>query len=155
MTTILPNLSLLSNLSHKTAIITGGAGDIGSEIVRLFYKHGANVVIADLPSARKPADALATSLGSRTIFVPTDITNWQSMLNLFAQTKDRFGSVEVVVANAGIMETKRFFDFDLDENGELKELDESQNVIDVNLKGTMNSLSFLDHIVLDVSDALF
>jgi len=62
------------------------------------------------------------------------------MLSLFAQTKAKFVSIEVVVANAGLMETKLFFGFDLDENGDLKELAESHAVIDVNLKGTMNSL---------------
>ena len=63
------------------------------------------------------------------------------MTQLFSRTKEKFGSIEVVVANAGMMETKHFFDFEdeMDENGELKEPKEAYRVIDVNLKGTMNS----------------
>jgi len=139
MTTILSNPTLLSSLSGKTAIITGGAGGIGAETVRLFHSHGANVVVADLPFAQKSADELISTLSPRVIFIPTDILNWASMLALFAQTKDKFGSVEVVVANAGLMETRHFFDMELDENGELEEPKEAYKVIDVNLKGTMNS----------------
>lgn len=139
MTTIPQNPSFLSNLRSKTAIITGGAGGIGAETVRLFHAHGANVVIADLPYASNEAETLISSLGSRVIFLPTDILNWTSMLELFRKTKERFGSVEVVVANAGLMETKHFFDMDVDEEGDLKEPREAYKVIDVNVKGTMNS----------------
>ena len=52
--------------------------------------------------------------------------------------------MDIVIANAGIMETKPFFDEDdVDENGDLKEPSQSHHVIDVNLKGTMNSMSTL------------
>lgn len=145
MTTILPGPSLFSNFASITAIITGGGGGIGAETVRLFHKHGANVVIADLPS--KAAEDLVSSLGSRAIFIPTDITNWQNMLSLFAQTKEKFGSLDVVVANAGMMESKRFFDFEVDDNGDLMEPKEAHRVVDVNLKGTMNTLSILVNFI--------
>jgi NAD(P)-dependent dehydrogenase (short-subunit alcohol dehydrogenase family) len=143
MTTIDETPSLLSNLSSKTAIITGGANGIGAETARLFHSHGANVVIADLPQSQCAADKLIASLSPRVAFIPTDILDWNSMTKLFAQTKEKFGSLEVVVANAGMMETKHFFDFEgeVDEKGELKEPKEAYRVIDVNLKGTMNSMS--------------
>jgi NAD(P)-dependent dehydrogenase (short-subunit alcohol dehydrogenase family) len=69
----------------------------------------------------------------------TDITNWDSMRTLFRETKKRFGQVDIVIANAGLMESKEFFEFEEDESGELKEPKEAYKVIDVNLKGTMNS----------------
>jgi NAD(P)-dependent dehydrogenase (short-subunit alcohol dehydrogenase family) len=141
MTTIAQNPSLLSNLSSKTTIITGGANGIGAETVRLFHSHGANIVIADLPQCAPSAETLIATLSPRVVFIPTDILNWSSMSELFSQTKQKFGSIDVVVANAGMMETKHFFDFEgeVDENGELKEPKEAYRVIDVNLKGTMNS----------------
>jgi NAD(P)-dependent dehydrogenase (short-subunit alcohol dehydrogenase family) len=143
MTEIKPNLALLSTLSGKTAIITGGAGGIGAATVRLFHEYGANVVIADLTFAKAAAEDIIASLSPRVIFVPTDILDWKSMLSLFSQTKEKFGSVEFVVANAGLMESKPFFDFEVDGKGELMEPTEHYKVLDVNLKGTMNSLSFL------------
>jgi len=145
MTNVVPNLDLLKALSGRTAIITGGAGGIGAETVRLFHEYGAKVVIADLSFAEKAAGELISSLSSRVIFVPTDILDWSSMLSLFAQTKQKFGSVEFVVANAGLMETKHFFDMEVDEKGELKEPKEAYKVIDVNLKGTMNTLRLAMH----------
>lgn len=147
MTTILPNLDLLSSVEGKTVLVTGGAGGIGAETVRLFHKHGANVVIADLLFAEKAAQDLINTLSPRVVFIPTDILNWASMLSLFAQTKEKFGSVEFVVANAGLMESKHFYDMELDAQGELKEPTEAYKVIDVNLKGTMNS-TFLTSIIL-------
>jgi NAD(P)-dependent dehydrogenase (short-subunit alcohol dehydrogenase family) len=60
---------------------------------------------------------------------------------LFKLAREKFGPVQVVVANAGLMETKGFFDFEEDEQGDLRESKESYRVIDVNMKGTMNSLS--------------
>jgi NAD(P)-dependent dehydrogenase (short-subunit alcohol dehydrogenase family) len=61
------------------------------------------------------------------------------MQGLFRETKKKFGQVDIVVANAGMMESKGFFDFEEDEQGELMEAIEAGKIIDVNLKGTMNS----------------
>jgi NAD(P)-dependent dehydrogenase (short-subunit alcohol dehydrogenase family) len=142
MTTINLNPSLLASLEGKTAIVTGGANGIGAEIVRLFHSHGANVVVADLSFAQSAADALIASLSPKVVFIPTDILNWASMTSLFIQTKAKFGSIEIVVANAGIMESHMYYDFqDVDEEGNLREPKESYKVLDVNLKGTMNSES--------------
>ena len=136
-----PDQSLLSSLSGKTAIVTGGANGIGLEVVRQYYSHGANVVIADLPNLRQSAEAAIKTLGdaSRALFVPVNITIWEDVRQLFATAIERFGKVDIVVANAGIMEGRKFFDFDVDEKGELRD-DGAGRVIDVNLKGTMNSM---------------
>ncbi|KUJ24010.1 NAD(P)-binding protein [Mollisia scopiformis] len=140
MAAIERNPSVFHVLKSKTAIITGGANGIVAEVVRLFHSHGANVVIADLLSTKTAAETLISSLSSRVVFIPTDILTWQSMVSLFNQTVSLFGSVELVVANAGMMESKPYYEFEEDENGDLKEPKESYRVIDVNLKGTMNTL---------------
>ncbi|MFT4640549.1 MAG: NAD(P)-dependent dehydrogenase (short-subunit alcohol dehydrogenase family) [Verrucomicrobiales bacterium] len=49
------------NYQDRTAIVTGGAGDIGSEIVRALHQRGMRVVIADIDQMR--ADALGKELG--------------------------------------------------------------------------------------------
>lgn len=139
MATINRDPAILESLKSRTAIITGGANGIGAEVVRLFHSHGANVVIADLPSAKSAAASLIASLSSNVVFIPADILDWKSMVLLFKKTIETFGSIEVVVANAGMMESKPFFEFDVDEAGDLAESRESQRIIDVNLKGTMNS----------------
>lgn len=134
--------SQFGNLASKTAIVTGAANGIGAQIVRLFNTHGANVVMADLESARASADAVIASLSdpSTATFVPTDILDWGQMKTLFRDAVARHGSVEIVVANAGVMESRGVFDMtNVDERGELRESTEGFRTIDVNLKGTLNS----------------
>ncbi|KAJ8116961.1 hypothetical protein OPT61_g1735 [Boeremia exigua] len=131
----------------KTVIVTGGAGGIGAQTIRAFHARGCNVVIADLSFARGAAESLIASLAdsSRALFHETDITDWQAMRSLFRTTKATFGQVDVVIANAGLMESKGFFDFEEDESGELKEPTEAYKVIEINLKGTMNTLRLAMH----------
>lgn len=134
--------SIPANLAHKTVLVTGGANGIGAAIVQAYASLDANIVVADLPSASSSARTLIDSLdhSGRAIFVPVDITDWTSMVGLFKAALSEFGKVDIVVANAGIMETKPFFDFDVDAStGELREESGLAKVVDVNLKGTMNS----------------
>jgi len=132
-----------SNLHSRTAIVTGGANGIGAQTIKTFYELGANVVIADVSASREAARDLLSQLPDkdRAMFVPTDITVWADVQKLFNVTIERFGKIDIVVANAGIMESKPFFDLETDENGNLKEPIEAYKVLDVNLKGTANSRS--------------
>ncbi|KAI5460167.1 putative short chain dehydrogenase/reductase [Mariannaea sp. PMI_226] len=133
----------LSSLSGKTAIITGGANGIGAETVRLLNSQGANVVIADLERTRPDAEILIASLQhpASAIFVGVNVLIWEEVKLLFSQCAQHFGKVDIVVANAGIMESKGLFDLsNVDEQGELHESVEGFRVIDVNLKGTINTL---------------
>ena len=134
---------LLPSGRPKTVIVTGGAGGIGAQTIRIFHAHGCNVVIADLSFAKDAAESIITSLSDtdRALYHETDITDWQAMRGLFRATKEKFGQVDIVIANAGLMESRGFFDFDEDESGELKEPKEAYKIVDVNLKGTMNSTS--------------
>jgi NAD(P)-dependent dehydrogenase (short-subunit alcohol dehydrogenase family) len=131
----------LPNKSPKTVIVTGGAGGIGAQTIRTFHSNGCNVVIADLPFAKSAAETLIASLSeqSRALYHPTNIIDWNDMKSLFKTTIEKFGQVDIVIANAGMMESKEFFEFEEDENGELKEPNDAYRVVDVNLKGTMNS----------------
>lgn len=122
-------------------IVTGGAGGIGAQTICAYHSAGCNVVIADLPFAKDAAEKFISELSDprRAMFHATNIINWDDMRALFRETKSRFGQVDVVVANAGLMESKGFYEFEEDEGGELKEPSEAYRVVDVNLKGTMNS----------------
>jgi NAD(P)-dependent dehydrogenase (short-subunit alcohol dehydrogenase family) len=135
------NSFILPNGKPKTVIVTGGAGGIGAQTIRSYHSAGCNVVIADLPFAKDNAEALISSLSEpeRAMFHPTNIISWTDMQALFRETKKYFGQIDVVVANAGLMESKGFFDFEEDDTGELKEPTEAYKIVDVNLKGTMNS----------------
>ncbi|KAH7392077.1 hypothetical protein DE146DRAFT_129966 [Phaeosphaeria sp. MPI-PUGE-AT-0046c] len=137
----------LPNGNPKTVIVTGGAGGIGAQTVRAYHSAGCNVVIADLPFAKEAAEQLISELSDskRAMFHATNIVSWDAMRALFRETKSRFGQVDIVIANAGLMESKGFFDFEEDDGGELKEPMEAYKIIDVNLKGTMNTLRLAMH----------
>ncbi|KAF1993632.1 NAD(P)-binding protein [Amniculicola lignicola CBS 123094] len=126
----------------KTAIITGGASGIGAQTVRTFYEKGCNVAIADLSSTWSAAEELILSLPDphRAKYFPTNITSWDDMKDLFQRAERVFGQVDIVIANAGMMESKGFFEFEEEDGGDLKEPVDAYRVIDVNLKGTMNTL---------------
>ncbi|KAA8650395.1 uncharacterized protein ATNIH1004_003079 [Aspergillus tanneri] len=133
--------SLLSHASTKTVVITGGANGIGAATATLFNAHGANVVISDLEEYRGRAESLIQTFAysNRAAFLAADILDWQQMTALFHQAAQRFGHIDIVIANAGTMESKPVLDMnDVDEDGNLRESTEGFKVIDVNLKGTLN-----------------
>lgn len=132
--------SLLARLHSKTAIVAGACGGIGTAIVQLLASHGANVVLLDLPHSETAAKATIATLSdpSTAMFIAASTTDWSQLRNAFKQAKATFGQIDVVVANAGIMEHRHVLDMDLtDENGDLEDAKESSKVIDVNLKGTL------------------
>ncbi len=88
------------DLAGKTVFITGGAQGIGLETGRMAYGRGASVVLVDLDSAQ--VEAAAASLGERALGLAADVTDRASIKEAVAEAKQRFGKVDVVVANAGI-----------------------------------------------------
>ncbi|KAJ0423316.1 hypothetical protein BJY00DRAFT_310444 [Aspergillus carlsbadensis] len=137
-----------AQLASKTVIVTGGAGGIGEATARVFNKHGANVVIADIPSSSEVAErAIATfPHPERASFEPVDILDWKQMTRLFRSTVERYGSLDTVVANAGIMEKTETLDIEsTDADGNLLESTGAFKVIDVNVKGTLNTLRLAMH----------
>ena len=90
-------------LKDKVAFITGAASGIGREIAVVFAREGANVVIADLN--KEAADATATELskdGPKAIGVAVDVTS-EEQVNAAVQTAvDTFGSIDILISNAGI-----------------------------------------------------
>ena len=64
-----------------------------------------------------------------------DVTSWKAQSELFKSTFEKYGRIDIVVANAGIVERVEFLDEKVDEEGDLKEPDLS--VLNVNLVGSM------------------
>jgi len=94
-------------LDGKTALVTGSERGIGRAIALIFASAGADVVIASLPrddTAAKNMEALAKeidALGRKTLVVPVDVSNEQSVKNLAAETEKTFPRIDIVVNNAG------------------------------------------------------
>lgn len=104
-------------LEGKIAIVTGGARGIGEATVRLFVRHGAKVVIADVED--KLGSALADSLSPSVTFVYCDVASEEDVENLVGSTISRYGRLDILVNNAGILgnqkKRKSILEFDAEE----------------------------------------
>ncbi|XP_076959594.1 short-chain dehydrogenase reductase 2a-like [Bidens hawaiensis] len=104
-------------LEGKIAIVTGGAGGIGSATVRLFAKHGAKVVIADIND--QAGLTLAGSLSPFVTYVHCDISLETEVQSLIDSTLSRYGRVDIMLNNAGVLgnqsKHKSIVDFNVDE----------------------------------------
>ena len=91
----------MSRLEGKVAIVTGGAMGQGAGISRAFVEEGARVVIADV--AKDAGQELADSLGDAAHFAHHDVSDQVSWTALVEDTNARFGPVNVLANNAGIL----------------------------------------------------
>ncbi|KZO92762.1 putative 15-hydroxyprostaglandin dehydrogenase [Calocera viscosa TUFC12733] len=108
MTELIPSPALLSTLSGKVLLLTGGANGIGAATVRLFVSLGAKVAFCDLDSVR--GEALAAELGGeKTLFVKVDVTQYSQQYAFFQRCREKFGTIDIVVANAGVTEVGDIF----------------------------------------------
>jgi NAD(P)-dependent dehydrogenase (short-subunit alcohol dehydrogenase family) len=92
------------SLQGKVALITGGARGIGLGIAQAFIARGAVVALVDLEA--QEAQRSAAALGAdRAIGIGADVTDSAALEAAVATTVERFGGIDVVVANAGIAPT--------------------------------------------------
>ncbi|MCM3782743.1 bifunctional aldolase/short-chain dehydrogenase [Neobacillus mesonae] len=107
-----------TEFSRKVALITGGAGGIGSETARLLVSEGAHVVLADLnlEGAQKVADEINSKYGEhRAIPVQMDVTSEEQIARAYAKTALTYGGVDIIVNNAGLATSSPFDETSLKE----------------------------------------
>jgi NAD(P)-dependent dehydrogenase (short-subunit alcohol dehydrogenase family) len=118
-------------LNGKVALVTGAARGIGFETARALISRGASVVVVDL-EASAAENAAAQLHDTRAIGLSVDVTNRGAMQGAVATTVERFGGLDVVVANAGIAARAATFRATATEGFE--------RVIDVNLMGVVRTV---------------
>jgi NAD(P)-dependent dehydrogenase (short-subunit alcohol dehydrogenase family) len=94
----------MGDLSGRTALITGGASGIGRATALLFAREGASVVIADLDAIA--GEAAAGSIKEHdgdAIFVSCDVTRASDCARVVRETCERFGRLDILFNNAGII----------------------------------------------------
>jgi 3alpha(or 20beta)-hydroxysteroid dehydrogenase len=90
----------MSRLHNTVAIITGGARGMGAAHARAFAREGARVVIADVLDDE--GRSLAAELGDTVRYEHLDVTSESEWETVVASTVEAFGTVDVLVNNAGI-----------------------------------------------------
>ncbi|MVX64162.1 3-oxoacyl-[acyl-carrier-protein] reductase [Clostridium chromiireducens] len=128
-------------LKGKCAIVTGASRGIGKAIALKLASLGANIVI-NYRSNEKEAlevESQIKDMGVETLCVKGDISKAEEALKLIASAKEKFGSIDIMVNNAGITKDTLIL--------RMKEED-FDSVIDVNLKGVFNCLKAITPIMV-------
>ncbi|HFC09327.1 MAG TPA: SDR family NAD(P)-dependent oxidoreductase [Chloroflexi bacterium] len=93
----------MKDLHDRVIIITGASGGIGAAAARAFARVGAHVALAARrPEALEVVAARVRALGREALTVPTDVTRRADVAALVARTREHFGRLDGVVANAGV-----------------------------------------------------
>jgi NAD(P)-dependent dehydrogenase (short-subunit alcohol dehydrogenase family) len=117
----------MGQLDGKVVLITGAGTGIGKGITRSFAREGATLILSSRNRHNlEESAAEARTLGATAEVIPADVTVEEEVIGLFAQVKDRFGRLDLLVNNSGAFD-----------GGPLDELslETWRKVIDVNLTG--------------------
>lgn len=115
----------------KVVIIMGASSGIGAATAKLLADQGAKVTIAARRMARL-TDIQAANPNSDILAVAADVTKMADVQNVIDQTVAKFGRVDVLFNNAGIMPVNN-----LDQRAH----EEWQNMMDINVKGVLNGIA--------------
>ena len=115
-------------LSGQTALITGASSGIGKACAIALAKEGASVMInyiGNAASAEEVMNSIKSEGGNASIF-KADVSKEDQVIAMFAETVKTFGTVDILIANAGLQKDSKFIDMSLAD---------WQFVLDVNLTG--------------------
>lgn len=85
----------MTDLDGKSAVVTGGATLIGNGVVRALHRAGAKVAVADIDA--EGGRRIASELGERVMFEPTDLRDDEQIQRLVAAAAERFGGIDILV----------------------------------------------------------
>lgn len=130
----------MKQLKDKNAIVTGSARGIGKAIAVKLAENGANVVIVDvnIEAAEETAKEIE-AMGVKSMAMKVNVVNYNEVEEMVAKTKEAWGSVDILINNAGITKDNLILrmtpeDFDL--------------VISINLKGVFNGLKAITPVMM-------
>ncbi|KAI0093236.1 NAD(P)-binding protein [Irpex rosettiformis] len=137
-------LAHAERINGKVVLITGGGSGIGKHAALLYAQYGAKVVIGDInvKSAEETVKEIVSAAGS-VIAQACDTTVWEDQVSLFELAVKTYGTIDIVVANAGIMDVPIFPIKNKDGTLSPPKL----STMDVNLTGTIYTVSLATHFL--------
>ena len=117
-----------NHLEGRTVIVTGAAGGFGRLLVEKAAALGANVGACDID-----ADALADLAGERIEIGTVDVTDLAAMRGFADRVVDRFGAIDVMINNAGVMPLAFYADHEAAAGA-------WDRCIDINIKGVLHGI---------------
>lgn len=121
----------MTSVQGKVVFITGGGRGIGAEVARRLHKKGAKLVLTDLGEAELASIAAELGGDGRVLTVVADVRDLAAMQAAVQQAVEKFGGVDVVVANAGIARYGSVLNVDPEA---------VKRVLDVNLLGVFHTV---------------
>lgn len=118
-------------LEGKTAILTGAGSGMGLATARLFHKHGANLVLADISGAQ---DTTAKELGDRSVAIQTDVSKAADSKAMIDLALSEFGGLDILCNIAGAIAPMVSFHESSEEDFD--------KMVDVNLRGVFLSMKY-------------
>lgn len=118
-------------LQGKVALVTGASRGIGRAISLSLAENGANVIVNYCKNEEAASEVvkLIEEKGGYAVSCKTDISNYEAVKNMLDGVASQFGKLDILVNNAGVSKIGLFSDMSEEEFG---------NLIDINLKGTIN-----------------
>ncbi len=130
------------NFENKIALITGSTQGIGLAIARRLFNNGATVIL-NSPNQADASILDEFSDKARVRFFAADISDKSAIKEMEQFVRNEFGRLDLLVANAGVLPLPAGIDDITDEN--------INRTIDVNLKGTFNTLQILGKLTQETS----
>ncbi len=129
----------MMQMNGETAVITGATSGIGKKIAEIFLEEECNVTICsrDEEKVRETVSEFKEKYGDSVLGLKCDVTNISDIKHVYTKTAEAFGSIRILVANAGLNTTYGPLEYIQPEQVE----SDAQFVIGVNLIGTINSIS--------------
>ena len=102
------------HLADKVAVVTGGAQGLGEALVERLAAEGCHLAVGDMneAGAAAVADRVASTFGRKVLARKADVTKEPDVEALFAEAVERFGRVDIAVANAAILIAEPIVDAD-------------------------------------------
>lgn len=123
----------MSEISNKVVIITGASSGLGEATARMLAEKGAKLMLAARREDRlKELTESIRANGGEASYQVVDVTDRGAMQSLADQTRETYGRIDVLVANAGLMQLAPL--------DKLK-VDEWDAMIDINIKGVLYGLA--------------
>ncbi|KAE9370738.1 putative short chain dehydrogenase/reductase [Stipitochalara longipes BDJ] len=135
-----------SILTGKSVVVTGGASGIGLALVQFFASYGCNVALLDISlESAAHVQSVLSSLRQQYpsvtfIFQKCDVSSWEEQAAAFEKVYKEIGSIDIVCANAGIVEAGRFLAVDEEEPKK-----PNMKTLDIDLNGTLYSIKLGVH----------